>query len=174
VDAADWSIEGKDCRSWRSLTGMDGMFTRIYVVYTDSGNGTKQMAQADAGDSAAKYRLLEKMVKAQRAMTREEADALARRAADVLGGDPVERYWATIDADRPLKHRSGAERPAREISVGDTVSSLDPHTLLHVFDVAHDAQEGIVRLVMADQDLGARLDVELRLLLAQEPSAHDS
>ena len=150
------------------------MFTTILVVYTDSGDGTKQVAQAEAGDSAAKYGVFERKVEAQRAMTREEADALAQRAADVLGGDPVERYWATTDADRPLKHRSGSERPAREISVGDTVSSLDPHTLLHVFDVAHDAQEGTVRLVMSDQDLGERLDVELRLLLAQEPSAHDS
>jgi hypothetical protein len=165
---ADWLIEPNDLIKWNSrATTMSETFTRISVRYTDATDGSKQEVHADAQESG--LGLTEKVIKVPGPMTREAAETLAR-AASVLGRSPIQRYWIDIDGSQPLRHRSGAERPARDIAEGDTVLlRLEPEDgPLHVFDARED-EEGVLHLVMSDQELSARFDAELRLLLTREP-----
>jgi hypothetical protein len=167
---ADWRIDPNDLIGSKGrATTMSETFTRISVRYTDANDGSQQEVHADAPESG--LGLTEKVIKVPGPMTREAAQQLAQ-AALVLGRSPIKRYWITINGSQPLQHRSGAERPARDIAEGDTVLlSLQPEDgPLHIFDVRED-EDDLLRLAMADQDLSARLDTDLRLMLAREPEA---
>jgi hypothetical protein len=167
---ADWTINQEDLIKLEGRSTVSDTFTRIYVTYTDASDGSQREAHADAPESG--LGLLEEVVHASRPMTSDAAQALADEAASVLGGTPLRRYWVTIDGTQLLQHTTGTKRPAREIVQGDTARvpfqrKDDP---LHVFDARED-EEGVVHLALADQDLSTRLDMELRLLLAEEPKA---
>jgi hypothetical protein len=167
---ADWTIDSKDLLGLSSrTTTMSESFTRISVRYVDASDGTQQEVHADAPESG--QGLTEKVIKVPAPMSREAAKQLAE-AALVLGRSPLQRYWITLDGSQTLRHRSGAERPAREIGEGDTVLiSLQDHDgPLHVFDSRED-EEDVVHLAVADQDLFAWLDRDHLLLLAREPEA---
>jgi hypothetical protein len=138
--SADWRLTNEDWLG-EGISSGDEAFTRIYIRYADPVTGEEGVVHAEK--KVDNFPLLERIVPRQppgASLTKAEAQQLADEAAAVLAGPPISRYWARIEADRPLAYRDGNTRPARLIQPRDSVAiSLHPGEVFYVFDVTSEA-----------------------------------
>jgi hypothetical protein len=161
--ATDWVIRQTDLIELRGLSTGEGAFTKIYVLFTDAETG--QQCEAHAEKGVQEVGLLERVVRVADPIGCKAAQAIANEAVAVLGGPPTRRYWVTVKLTQQLSRGEGQVGQAGEINRGDTVILEHGRPeRLHVFDVTRDTSEGTVLVMLGADDLGKRMDVELRLL----------
>jgi hypothetical protein len=158
-----WQLKQGDWVEWRGLDSMDGTFTVLHVVFTDSESGERRTASA-THKGTEKYGVFERLVRARRPMTMEEAQAIADEATEQLGGGSPGRYWATVRDDRSVLHETGEQRPVTEIRQGDTLTIEHAPGQLEVFDLTHDRDAGTILLQLSDGPMSHRADAELKLM----------
>jgi hypothetical protein len=160
---ADWTIEQRDIVEFTGISTLDEAFTTLVITFTDIDTGEERAVSAEVGEPG--LPMMERVVHAKHPTDAATAQTLADEAVDALGGLPVHRYWVTLGLDAPLRYRNEEARPASGIRARDTVSFFGrPEGLLHVFDVRRDSDSGTILVMLAEDDLGRRLDVELKLL----------
>jgi hypothetical protein len=161
---AHWTIRIDDCEDRGGFSTKEAAFTEIYIVFMDAKTGKQSAASAKVpGDHK---QLLQRRVPESgiaAAMEADEAQSLADEAASVTDGKWMRRYWIILDPDQLLKHRSGENRPAEEITPGDSVL-LEPYPeLLYVWDAWH-KDDGNIELTLGEEYEGRSFDVERKLL----------
>src|SRR5947209_8641283 len=107
----DWVIRASDGAKWHGLQTMEGLFTTLHIVFEDVESGERHVVTRHNAEAAAKYGVFEKLVRAAAPMKQEDAEAVADRIMPVLSGGTPDRFFATLDADQHLVHRSGEQHP---------------------------------------------------------------
>lgn len=168
--STDWRLAREDCIRWQGSSSAEEAFTRIYIRYADPTTGEEGVVHAEKAVDEG-FPLLERIVPKDAPgapLTRREAQQLADEAVSVLGGVPIQRYWVTIEAGKLIEHRDAVRRPANQMQPRDSVSTAFLRkTVLYVSGVTTLA-DGELLINLADVDLDARLDMEIKLLALEQ------
>jgi hypothetical protein len=152
---------------------MDGMFTTLHIVFDDIQSGERGVVTRHNAEAAARYGGFEKLVRAGAPMKAEDVEAVADRIMPFLSGGTPGRFFALIDADQHLLHRSGERRAAAGISKGDMVDLEHVPGPLLVYEVTHDPAAGTVLLQLSDMPLDDLADAQLLLLNLEHGTLDD-
>jgi hypothetical protein len=166
MTATTWNVDKGDFIAYRGLETMEGAFNVLHIVFTGTDGDEHQVTARDEASIDA-FGAYVRVIVAKRRMTAEQAQEIADRAIEVLGGRTPARWFVTIGDERRLRNDAGAQLcPATEIEQGDMVK-LEIGRVgepLQVYELTHDTGVGTIELQLADGPVDGRADAELELL----------